>query len=199
MTASVSSYCWCGSAEVHIPVEWLRAGKTGTCERADCAPGCELHEPTDEDTDYYDPPPIRAGAKKFNMARFDPRRYDVRMDSSAGFEDLSVMILVTEPGLCPCGCGEPPKNPKATFLMGHDVRLRGKLIRAAACDLKIQRVTVEGVTVDVVDPIELALSFSTPKLDWQAATVEAVARIKKKRGIDVDQQAPDSGRAADAA
>lgn len=81
------------------------------------------------------------------MPRFTPSKYDPRNDSTVGFKDLAAqtgsVVLNTKHRTflkdddrlgCPCGCEGEPVGAKATFLMGHDARLRGKLIRAHLTD-----------------------------------------------------------------
>jgi hypothetical protein len=93
------------------------------------------------------------------MPRFDIKKYDPREDSSADYIQLAgkakcvVLASVTRDGTqqaetgnrhgqlgCPCGCGGMPVGGKAVFLMGHDARLRGKLIRAHLTGTKVIRV-----------------------------------------------------------
>lgn len=83
------------------------------------------------------------------MGQFRPLQYDPRQDSSPGAEDYhadrdapdgseaaagfypdETVILITADGTCACGCGQTPKGKTSNFCMGHDARLRGKLIRA---------------------------------------------------------------------
>lgn len=71
------------------------------------------------------------------MPRFIPEKWKPEHDSTPGVAHLDpskVVLYVnrTEEGRdgCPCGCGEFPEGEKAIFRMGHDARLRGKLIRA---------------------------------------------------------------------
>lgn len=75
---------------------------------------------------------------KFNQKRWRPHH-----DTTPGYKtvapDAIVLRIAThaEAGAgydgmrpCPCGCGEWPSNRGSIFRMGHDARLRGKLIRA---------------------------------------------------------------------
>lgn len=83
------------------------------------------------------------------MGQFRPLQYDPRQDSSpgaenyhadraaesgsqeaAGFYPDETVILITADDTCKCGCGQTPKGKNSAFCMGHDARLRGKLIRA---------------------------------------------------------------------
>lgn len=77
------------------------------------------------------------------MPRFNPSKYDPRKESSDGFktynEGVTLKVALREDGSegCPCGCGEIPEGKKSLFMMGHDARLRGKLIRAHLTDTDI--------------------------------------------------------------
>lgn len=173
----IIAQCWCGHSEVRIPVGWLRAGQTGSCARLGCEPGCEYH-----DQDLVDPLPTLP-ARKFNMARFDPRSYDVRIDCSVGHEQSGELVLVTEPGLCTCGCADPVTRRGAAFLMGHDQRLRGKLTRAAAAKLDVCLIAPEGRVLQHLDPIEYATRFNTDKQDWTALVEQAVRRIWQRNDM----------------
>jgi hypothetical protein len=99
------------------------------------------------------------------MPRFVQSKYDPRNDSTAGFKDVAAtsgcVVLNTKrrsldeeyreqdrPLGCPCGCEGEPAGGKTTFLMGHDARLRGKLIRAHLTGTKVLRL------VDGADPDE---------------------------------------------
>lgn len=92
------------------------------------------------------------------MPRFKPEKWKPRNESSPGVWDLdpdSVVLLIdtrlsddskTFVKSCPCGCGEYPASEKTTFCMGHDARLRGKLIRAHLMNTPVREyVTDEGL------------------------------------------------------
>lgn len=77
------------------------------------------------------------------MPRFNPNKYDPAKESSPGLKtpgQLTLLVKVDEDGResCPCGCGEFPEGKKAKFLMGHDARYRGKLIRAHLTDTPVE-------------------------------------------------------------
>lgn len=167
----INSLCWCERTEIRIPVEWLREGRTGNCDRPDCLPGCEAHDAED---DYYDLPPIKPGARRFNMAKFDPRKYDLRVDCSVGFESTTSLTLVSDPGLCPCGCAQ---HARSTFVMGHDQRMRGKLIRAGTLHAPVHRISAEGVLLQSLEVLDYAVWFSTVKVDWKVEVGNSIDRI----------------------
>lgn len=61
--------------------------------------------------------------------------YNPTDDSTSGTDPLRELgldgvILAINDGDCPCGCETQPKGKKSVFAMGHDARLKGKLIRA---------------------------------------------------------------------
>lgn len=70
------------------------------------------------------------------MGRFNILQYRPKDDSTPGVlpkgtDPKTTLILEhTDPANCPCGCNQPPRSKGRTFGMGHDARLRGKLIRA---------------------------------------------------------------------
>lgn len=87
------------------------------------------------------------------MPRFNADKYQPGQDSSEGYkqeaDDKGVVVLATVRETrkgrvhrdgCPCGCRTIPKGKDATFAMGHDQRLRGKLIRAHLTDTPIQEI-----------------------------------------------------------
>jgi len=86
------------------------------------------------------------------MPHFAITKYDPAEDSTAGQEEyakqtgcvvLNAVRREDDHELigCPCGCEGVPVGRKATFLMGHDARLRGKLIRAHLTDTKVIQCT----------------------------------------------------------
>lgn len=83
------------------------------------------------------------------MPRFAITKYTPVKDSTPGLRTVDPQRLVlaikyrgdnpaagTDFG-CPCGCGEEPIGKDAVFKMGHDARLRGKLIRAYLTDTEV--------------------------------------------------------------
>lgn len=130
------------------------------------------------------------------MGKFRVRGYDPRADSSFGTESWRPGFRNDPPGLsgvildrrthdgfrtCACGCKRKVAG-KATFAMGHDMKLKGILTRAH----------LTGTPVHVLDDADLseaktrtafedAANWSTPKLDWQVMLREAEA----KQGGDV--------------
>lgn len=83
------------------------------------------------------------------MGKFRPLQYHPKQDSSpgttplivkAGLDPNKTIALVQDDGACPCGCLSKPKGKGSTFAMGHDARLRGKLIRAHLMGFKVARI-----------------------------------------------------------
>lgn len=135
------------------------------------------------------------------MPRFTPSKYDALKDSDTGrllsFKQLAeiqreekAVVIGWEEGDCPCGCGEAPKGKKAHFAMGHDQRMRGKLIRAAMTDTDI--VTVRGgerkrwparLVAKALDEIAGATSFQDAVKAAEARRTQANAKlVQKARG-----------------
>ena len=176
-----------------VPVEWVSEGRTNSCSDPGCVSGCPYHD-TDEfdaiaEDDAPTPPPTKP--RRFKMNRFTADQFDPISESSIVSDAIrtqypTALILNVTPGYCPCGCGERPRGKTATFGMGHDIRLRGKLIRAAAAGAKVVTVTKEtdSAMVDggMRDPADFAAGYSTLKLDWRAAVVDSAARITTREG-----------------
>lgn len=87
------------------------------------------------------------------MPRFTPSKYEPVRDSSPGFrtdhpDNVVLAIRQREDGTfgCPCGCMEAPLGANSVFKMGHDARMRGKLIRAHLTDtfIMVFYVAVDG-------------------------------------------------------
>lgn len=177
--------CWCGSKSMLVPVEWVSEGRTDSCSPG-CYPGCPMHD-TDEFDEVVEPIPTPT-RKRRKMNRFRADQFDPEAESSPVSDTIREayprdLILIVGPGVCPCGCGEEPKGKKATFAMGHDIRLRGKLTRAAAAGVQVVQVMrgVDGlVSTDPIDPASFAAAYSTPKLDWAQAVADGAAKIIAK-------------------
>lgn len=123
------------------------------------------------------------------MGKFRIGSYDPRADSSSNTEayrpgyrnnptGLSGVILDRRPDgdfrVCPCGCRKHVAG-KSRFAMGHDMKLKGILIRAYLSGTPIH-VLVSGSlgsSADTRTAIEEAARWSTPKLDWQKMLLEA--------------------------
>lgn len=186
MKLSIESICWCGLRSTMVPVEWVSEGRTNSCSDPDCEPGCPFHDTDEFDLDLEPTPVPPVKPRRYKMNRFTADQFDPLAESSGTSETIraqypTALILNVTPGCCPCGCGERPRGKTATFGMGHDIRLRGKLIRAAAAGAKVVRVTKEAdsamVAGDPDDPAAFAAEYSTPKLDWRAAVADAASRI----------------------
>lgn len=103
-----------------------------------------------------------------------------------GFEGLILDLRpINGQRVCPCGCRKIVAG-KATFAMGHDMRLKGKLIRAHITGTQVAELGIDGRTGDphLWEPksaLEWAARYSTAKLDWVAMLEEA----ERKQGSDV--------------
>lgn len=75
------------------------------------------------------------------MPKFSRTKYDPRSESTKGHAEDGKLVLVTvdKDGntLCPCGCEGAPTGKKSVFVMGHDARFRGQLIRAACTETTV--------------------------------------------------------------
>lgn len=91
------------------------------------------------------------------MGRFIESRYSPVDDSSVGFRthNPQALVLAKRAGGCPCGCNLNPKGKRAVFRMGHDARLRGKLIRAHLTATKVIEI-VDGKVQPAQDAEKIA-------------------------------------------
>lgn len=185
MSVSTEVSCWCMRTSVLVPVEWVSEGRTSACPDPGCYPGCPVHDTDAFDSDDEDAVVAATPRKKVKMNRYSPERYDPAGDSSEGVP-VTVrsahpgdLILAIGPGQCQCGCGETPRGKNARFGMGHDIRLRGKLIRAQAADALV--VVVSGGTsafsIETYDPLTFASRYSTPKLDWAESVRDGASKV----------------------
>lgn len=129
------------------------------------------------------------------MPRFNQKRWSPAKDSSPGCATLDrhrVVLLIppaeevgevddgksgfTRPA-CPCGCGEYPKGKTAVFAMGHDAKLRGKLIRAHLTGTEILHVSdVSGRGVTGGEPTPVSAMFVAEGHGWEEYLLEAERR-----------------------
>lgn len=181
----ILAVCWCSRAEVEIPVAWVHEGRTDSCDSPGCGPGCAIYDAPDDDP--YDEQPHEK--KVWKMNKFSPVRYNPLDDSTAGLPRRSDSVsLLAGVSLCACGCGDTPAGTKAKFCMGHDARLKGVLTRAHSAGVTIALVDSETGVAEVIDPLEYADRFSTPKVDWRQLVLAAAAKIAERRGT-IDKRA----------
>lgn len=113
---------------------------------------------------------------KSNLAKYDPRdessesAKDYWFDGERGYDpDKTLILIKPEEDGCACGCGGKPEGKGRSFRMGHDARLKGKLIRAHLTDTAV--VVVDGGTLRETSAAKLA-----KKLGWQDYLDEAAQR-----------------------
>jgi hypothetical protein len=113
------------------------------------------------------------------MPHFNPKKYDPAADSSEschGYADrthfLTLEISTDAEGRasCPCGCNEFPVGKKAVFLMGHDARMRGKLIRAHMTDTSVVFAS-EGGWSQPATAMDIAVRYGESFVDALKAAV----------------------------
>lgn len=194
---TLSALCWCERMELQIPVQWVSEARTGSCG-PNCGPGCPSRADGGNAPDSFDDlTEVARTGKKTKMKRFNPKTYDPRVDSSFGYSNGSVrtahphgvvlQVVGGTPPLCACGCGEPPRGKGATFGMGHDARLRGKLSRAVVAQCQVVLTDVDKAIVEVLDPLDYADRFSTDKLDWRASVQESAKRSRRSDGEEAER------------
>lgn len=110
------------------------------------------------------------------------QRYSPASESSPGYRtaDPTKLVRALPPDgdrlTCHCGCGETPKGKNALFAMGHDARLRGKLIRAALAGAEVRTVYPAQPDSDSVDSAETVLD----QYGWGKYLTEAELRREGK-------------------
>lgn len=121
-----------------------------------------------------------------------PKHYDPVKESSPGLKSVDPgQLSLLRPWFgdalaCPCGCGEAPRGKKATFVMGHDARLKGMLMRAHLAGVKVAYYRAISGTPDMTLPaIEWAEHFGE---SFVAAIREAEKR-RQKANLDVVREA----------
>lgn len=121
------------------------------------------------------------------MKRFKPETYNPTDDSSfhrkaveRSEKDRAVVLLVAD-GECHCGCGEKT-NGKSRFRMGHDARLKGKLIRAHLAKVDVVQGTAGG---SAKSALIVAASYG-----WDGYLLDADLRRRKDATPKVGDRVP---------
>lgn len=84
------------------------------------------------------------------------KKFDPALDNSPGTTSKAGnLVLVLEENMCLCGCGDQPTSKGGRFLPGHDMKLRGKLTRAAEAGVKVE-IRQNGKTTQTQEPKALA-------------------------------------------
>lgn len=115
------------------------------------------------------------------MPRFNSNRWKPTDDTTPGLRTVDPTCIVlaiqfdasTNRFGCPCGCNGWPKG-RATFAMGHDARMRGKLIRAHLMGVRVRH-HCDGILMEPVSAMEVA-----EKYDWKEYLDAAVLRREGK-------------------
>lgn len=132
------------------------------------------------------------------MPRFNPNKWTTADDTSPGwktFDPPRVVLQLAFQGdrmSCPCGCGEFPEGEKATFKMGHDARLRGKLIRAHLMNRQI-RFVQRGTSGEGPELVQNAVDVAE-KYGWEK-DIEAAELRREGTNRQVLRAALNSKRA----
>lgn len=123
------------------------------------------------------------------MGRFNADKYDPRDDSSRGTgtiavkgEDRAVILLMTKDGACGCGCNEVPQGKGRLFCMGHDARLKGKLIRAHLGGVKVTQIRNRASAPIAVTAMSLAKHYGWEHYLEAAADRAANATPRSRSG-----------------
>jgi hypothetical protein len=109
------------------------------------------------------------------MAKFRLETYDVKADSSSTrkaprSENPDALIIDQSGQTCFCGCGSP-RGEKVRFAMGHDMKLKGKLNRAACAEAPVVIVTDDGLSYYT------AVEYAT-EMGWEANVAAALAAFR---------------------
>lgn len=130
------------------------------------------------------------------MGRFNANTYDPRTESSSGVDHEQGVLVLDQRGerTCHCGCLGEVAGAKSTFQMGHDARLRGKLIRAHLAGVPV-RVHIdapedEQLTAELT-AMTLAERYDRPgSAHWTGALRDA----ELKQGADVRRKLESANR-----
>jgi hypothetical protein len=119
------------------------------------------------------------------MGRFNPSNYDPRTESTEGHEvEGRLVVVVPTSDSCRCGCLAEVAGKKSLFRMGHDARLRGRLMRAHLAGV---RVTYKGFNVsEDLTAMEFAGQFDSPNYSWTGALETAQAKHDAAASPGVD-------------
>lgn len=130
------------------------------------------------------------------MPRFNEKTYDPRNDSSEGFEQEGKLVVLHQTSTadgkgqtsCLCGCGHYPHGRKSQFMMGHDARFRGALIRAHLTDTPVVIVTEQegrkNASPEHHTPVPAAKVVDELGLPWEQYLESAeVRRAGKNRQV----------------
>jgi hypothetical protein len=133
------------------------------------------------------------------VPRFNPNNYDPSVDSSPGAPSNGNLVLIYDKdGLtCRCGCGQTPKNPKRSFVQGHDARLKGALIRAAATDTKVE-VREGGKTAKPITAMAAAKAFGWDSIVGKAKAAyadKATAAAERAKAAEARKVASEKAKA----
>lgn len=118
---------------------------------------------------------------KPNLAKYDPKaesspgaREHWKLVRGVGHDPEKTLVLIqpTESS-CPCGCLQSPEGTGRTFRMGHDARLKGKLIRAHLTDTPVALIQEKGEKGKVVHGTALKLA---KKFGWERFLADAAER-----------------------
>lgn len=177
--------CWCGRTEVQVPREYIRQGRTESCYRGPkrCAENGKVYVPKAH-LDAFEAPTVKPKPKAKSkpksktsnaMHEFVPETYDPASDSSPS-EPVrkGFLVLRIDPKMCHCGCEKFTSRSPARFAVGHDMRLRGKLIRAHVCGVPV--VIVSKLPDRTYTAIEFAESLTIGTFDWKLAVLHGAAR-----------------------
>ena len=181
----ISARCWCGGEDVKIPVAWVKEGQTASCHRAACVVGCQMVADEEEDQGV-------APGKRYKMNKYDPAQYKPVNDSTpspASTDNPDSLVLVTDDRMCPCGCTSVSRGKNSRFVMGHDARLRGKLIRAYTAEVPVLLVDDQTQVITETTAIKYAAEWSTDKSDWPAELKRSAAKIKARLKAKADRKA----------
>lgn len=117
------------------------------------------------------------------MSTFNASKYDPTADSSPDAAPAvranypRDLILVLDHNACECGCGELPSGKRSRFRQGHDARIRGMLIRAAAASARVVTVDEANGHTTTYDPIEYAATLDTETHRLSEQVQRGVQRI----------------------
>lgn len=84
------------------------------------------------------------------------------------------------PDHCPCGCGEKSKGKNSVFLMGHDARMKGIILRAYVANSPITFKTNDGLVTYKASQVADHFGWLDP-IRTRSVAIKANRKVKAPR------------------
>lgn len=194
MEGTIPCTCWCEAEDVLIPSDWVGRGQTRSCGLPQCRPDFQAQTAQPGELPVVFPSPIEVThnnnditeVRTIKMNRFKTDKYDVKSDSVVNPTAVrkqypNAVIRFSGVDTCACGCGETPKTG-GSFLMGHDMRLLGILIRVGAANVPLVLVDADShrlirTITSRKQVLDFASSFTTERKNWTTSVSDGIDRV----------------------